>query len=245
MNVGFLGSSVLNSKNLSNLVMYNDKMKATKISLWDRFIDLFKSCKKQDVVNTFYTLIHGDSNKGNSAKTNNRFYCFEQLKRLADVEHQHLFSIRETPHSASESLYTFSIGNEDIVSFCSDKNGLSLAGLEMPGLPVVDNYERIVYDYMKRHEARFAVDYVDYKDIKTKAGFGADELMDYSCFFLKNNADIRREFLAHGLINMDMMDILRDDINDRFPIDENRRNYVLTVITGSLRSLYQLDSDYM
>ncbi|MBG6243927.1 hypothetical protein CS369_02060 [Candidatus Symbiopectobacterium sp. 'North America'] len=56
MNVGFLGSSVLNGKNLSNLVMYNDKTKATKISLWDRFIDLFKSCKKQDVVNTFYTL---------------------------------------------------------------------------------------------------------------------------------------------------------------------------------------------
>lgn len=74
MNVGFLGSSVLNGKNLSNLVMYNDKTKATKISLWDRFIDLFKSCKKQDVVNTFYTLIHVDSNEGNSAKTNNRFY---------------------------------------------------------------------------------------------------------------------------------------------------------------------------
>ncbi|WP_196905805.1 hypothetical protein [Candidatus Symbiopectobacterium sp. 'North America'] len=112
----------------------------------------------------------------------------------------------------------------------------------MAGLPVVDSYERIVYDYIKSHEARFVV---DCKDTKTKAGFGADELMDYSCFFLKNNADIRREFLAHGLINMDIMDILRDDINDRFPIDENRRNYVLTVINGSLRSLYQLDSDYM
>lgn len=242
MNVSFLGSSALKSKNLSNLVMYNDKAKATKISLWDRFVDLFKSCKKQDVVNTFYSLIHGNRNEGNSDKTNNKFYFFEQLKRLADVEHQHLFNIRETQHSASENLYTFSIGGEDIVSFYSDKNGHSLAGLEVATLPIVDNYERIVYDYMKSHEARFVV---NYKDTKTEAGFGADELMDYSCFFLKNNADIRREFLAHGLINMDMMDILRDDMNDRFPIDENRRNYVLTVITGSLRSLYQLDSDYL
>lgn len=210
--------------------------------MWDRFADLFKSCKKKDVVNTFYNLIHGSRNERFEAKENNKFYCFEQLKRLAGVEHQHLFNVREEQHSASKSKYTFSIDGEDIVSFDSERNGYSLAELGASTLPVVDNYERIVYDYMKNHEERFLI---DYKDTKTNADFGADELLDYSCFFLKNNADIRRELFAHGLINMDVMDILRDDMNDRFPIDENRRDYVLTVIASSLRSLNQLDSDYM
>ncbi|MCW2478613.1 hypothetical protein [Candidatus Symbiopectobacterium sp. NZEC135] len=242
MNVGFLGYSALKSKNLSNLVMYTDKTKATKISLWDRFIDLFKSCKKQDVVNTFYNLIHGDGNEGSSDKTNNRFHCFEQLKRLADVEHQHLFNIREKYISDNESLYTFSIGSEDIVSFCSDKNGYSLAELKMAELPVVDNYQKIVHDYMKSNEERFLI---DYPDTKTNGVLGGDELMDCSCFFLRNNDDIRRALFAHGLMNMDMVDILMDYMKIRLPNDNSPRGGILTVIHNSLIKLYKLDTDYM
>ncbi|MGL9721917.1 hypothetical protein, partial [Symbiopectobacterium sp.] len=129
-----------------------------------------------------------------------------------------------------------------IVSFCSDKNGLSLDGLEMAGLPVVDNYLSIVHDYMKSNEERFLI---DYDDTKTKGILGGDELMDCSCFFLRNNDDIRRAFFAHGLMNMDMVDILRDDMNDRFPNDESPRGGILTVIHNSLVSLYKLNTDYM
>ena len=81
MSVSLLGSSALNKNNLSNLIIYNDKSKATKLSLWDRFVDLFKYYKKQDVVNTFYTLIHGENNNTGTNEENNKFYCFGQFKR--------------------------------------------------------------------------------------------------------------------------------------------------------------------
>ncbi len=242
MSVSLLGSSALNKKNLSNLIIYNDKSKATELSLWDRFVDLFKSYKKQDVVNTFYTLIHGGNNNIGTNEENNKFYCFEQLKRLADVDHQHLFEVHVERHSVYTSKYTFSIDGDDILSFFSERNGCSLTELSVDKLPLVDNYEFIVYNYMKSNQERFLI---DYKDTKANVYFSADELMDYSCFFLKNNHDVRKAFLEHGLINMDVMDILRDDMNNHCPLEDNRRDYVLTVITSSLRSLNQLSSDCM
>lgn len=47
MSVSLLGCSVLNKKNLSNLIVYTDIVKATKLSLWDRFADFFKFCKNK------------------------------------------------------------------------------------------------------------------------------------------------------------------------------------------------------
>lgn len=129
-----------------------------------------------------------------------------------------------------------------IFLFFSERNGCSLTELNVEALPVVDNYELIVYNYMKNNQERFLI---DYKDTKTNVDFSADELMDYSCFFLKNNHDVRKAFFEHGLVNMDVMDILRDDMNNYYPLEDNRRDYVLTVITGSLRSLSQLSGDYM
>lgn len=117
MSVSLLGCSVLNKKNLSNLIVYNDIVKATKLSLWDRFADFFKFCKKQDVVNTFYTIIHGGNDKISSNEENNKFYCFEQLKRLAGADHQHLFEVHVEQHSVYMSKYTLLIDDNDILVF--------------------------------------------------------------------------------------------------------------------------------
>ena len=249
MVVNFLGSSVLNTGNLYKLLNYNDTKSATSLSLWDRFLDFFRCHKKKEVVDTFHELIHGEHKGVGGERGENKFYCFEQLKRLANDESKNLFKTHIEYQGPYLNKYTFSIGSDNILSFHSQKNGHSLADLQFAGSSLVDNYESIVFNYMKEKKELFLS---DYNNTKTDSEFGTDELMDYSCFFLKNNNEIKNELFEHGLINLDVMDSLRMEMDglsneedDHFALRDNRRSYILTIIASSLISLYQLDSNYM
>ncbi|MCW2476525.1 hypothetical protein [Candidatus Symbiopectobacterium sp. NZEC151] len=240
MAVNLLGEQRLSTKNYANLIKHNEKDKATHLNVWDKFCDLFRKCKKSDVVNTFYNLIHGDGrNHDNSGK--NAFYHFEQLRHMADPDDRHLFTTRVAEINGDENKYIFLIDNVEIATV-SVKSWDALYRLEHNSQPLIDNYEKIVYDYVKENKSRFLD---EYKQTKIADNYGSDELMDYSCFFLNNHSEVKKTLLERGIINIYVMDEINYDMDKTIPVEDNRRGYALTTIAGSLRTEYHLDGDAM
>lgn len=240
MTINLLGEKRLSIKNYANLIKHNEKDKATHLNLWDKFCDLFRKYKKSEVIDTFFNLIHGDGcSHDNSGR--NAFYHFEQLRHMAHPDDRHLFTTRIDEINNDENKYVFLIDNVEITAVYV-KGGDELYKLECNSMPLIDNYEKIVYGYVKDNEINFLN---EYKKTKITDNYSSDELINYSRFFLNNHSEVKKTLLERGIINVDAMDEIQYDMDKHIPVEDNRRGYALTTIAGSLRMEYHLEGDEM
>ncbi|HDL6960962.1 TPA: hypothetical protein PXM28_000163 [Yersinia enterocolitica] len=72
--------------------------------------------------------------------------------------------------------------------------------------------------------------------------------MDYSCFFLKENPELKNILLEYDLTNMDTLNSITDEMREKMEGDDQKRGeltYTLMTISGSLRITEKLDNDDM
>lgn len=105
-------------------------------------------------------------------------------------------------------------------------------------MPLIDNYEKIVYGYVKDNKIKFLN---EYKQTRVADNYSSDELINYSRFFLNNHSEVKKTLLERGIINIDVMDEVKYDMDKTIPVEDNRRGYALTTIAGSLRMEYHLE----
>ncbi len=89
-----------------------DKAKATHLSLWDKFKDLFLTNKKQDALNALYDALHGDT-------ATVKLEAFETLKSCAGKAYQDRFT-KQIDDNGKISLLI----DKDLVTTCSVKEAL-------------------------------------------------------------------------------------------------------------------------
>ena len=245
MKLTILGYKGLNSADYKNLIAYTNKEKSSALSFWRKFVNLFKSKDKKEVINTFYELINPSQDKNQHSDLKVKFHRFEQLKHMTEERNREQFKINIQPQGINNNKYTFSIEGNDIYSITSENNWNSLSEISFNQLPLIENYSRIVKQYAKDNQEVFSQHYptTEITDV-----LDADTFIDLSCFFLGKNIELSNTLLAYGLTNIDVMDFITDEMSKTFEDNDLKRGeltYTLTTISGSLRLSEMLDSDCM
>lgn len=226
---------------MKNLIQYDDKNKATALSLWQRFLDLFRISPKKDVINSLYENINEHPAAKLGGAVYYGFYNFEKLKALALPAYKDLFKINVQSLGMLGTRYTFSIDKVDIYSFDTPNNWDSLSELSFNQLPLIENYIPIVKKYAADNDVEFAK---QFPDTKIKDDCGGDEVMDYSCFFLERNPDIKLTLLEYGLFDVDITNAFVNDMEAQLKGYDDRIgriNYRLITLQISLKYLESRD----
>ncbi|MCW2488903.1 hypothetical protein J5069_23780, partial [Candidatus Symbiopectobacterium sp. NZEC127] len=137
--------------------------------------------------------------------------------------------------------YTFSIDKVDIYSFDTPNNWDSLSELSFNQLPLVENYNLIVKNFAADNDVEFTK---KFPDTKIKDNYGGDEVMDYSCFFLERNPDIKLTLLEYGLFDLNITNAFVNDMEAQLKGDDDRIgkiNYRLITLQVSLNYLESRD----
>lgn len=245
MKMHSLNGHNLNGNDYKILFKHTNNEKAIELSLWDKFCDLFRSNKKQDVINLFYNLITPSKNENLNSELAVKLEQFEQLKNMADPVNRDLFKIRTQLQGTSQKKYTFSIDGTDIYKFVSENNWNSLSKITLGNSPLIESYSTVIKEYAENNLNEFKE---VYPDTEIKDTYGADELMDYSCFFLKENPELKNILLEYDLTNMDTLNSITDEMREKMEGDDQKRGeltYTLMTISGSLRITEKLDNDDM
>lgn len=237
MKVEFLGERTLMYCDITNLVKYDDKKQATVLTLWQRFLDLFRGVPKKAVIDSLYENINENPMAKLGGAVYHRFYNFEKLKSLALPTYRNLFKVDVQALGEKGTKYTFSIDKVDIFSFDTPNNWNSLSEMMFEHKPLVENYSCIVKKFSADNHVEF---YKQFPDTKIKDNFGGDEVMDYSCFFLEENPDIKLALLEYGLFDLNILLSFVKDMTEQLRGDDDRIgkiDYRLTTLQVSLRYL--------
>ncbi|MGL9721918.1 hypothetical protein [Symbiopectobacterium sp.] len=160
---------------------------------------------------------------------------------MALPAYKNLFKINVQPLGMLGTRYTFSIDKVDIYSFDTPNNWDSLSELSFNQLPLIENYSPIVKKYAADNDVEFAK---QFPDTKIKDDYGGDEVMDYSCFFLERNPDIKLTLLGYGLFDVDITNAFVNDMEAQLKGDDDRIgsiNYRLVTLQVSLKYLESRD----
>ncbi|MCW2478611.1 hypothetical protein [Candidatus Symbiopectobacterium sp. NZEC135] len=241
MEIELTGGRKLHHCNMANLVQYDDKKKATALSLWQRFLDLFRISPKKDILDSLYENINEYPAAKLGGAVYYRFYNFEKLKALALPAYRNLFKVGVQSLGMNGTRYTFSIDKVDIYSFDTPNNWDSLSELSFNQLPLVENYNLIVKNFAADNDVEFTK---KFPDTKIKDNYGGDEVMDYSCFFLERNPDIKLTLLEYGLFDLNITNAFVNDMEAQLKGDDDRIgkiNYRLITLQVSLNYLESRD----
>ncbi|WP_235921484.1 hypothetical protein, partial [Yersinia artesiana] len=116
---------------------------------------------------------------------------------------------------------------------------------------IIENYSTVIKEYAGNNLKKFKE---FYPDTEIKDTYGADELMDYSCFFLKENPELKNLLLEYDLTNMDTLNSITDEMREKMEDVEDiekrdkkigELTYTLMTVSGSLITTKKLDNDYM
>ncbi|MGG2143573.1 hypothetical protein [Symbiopectobacterium sp. RP] len=241
MEIELAGGRKLDHCNMTNLVQYDDKRKATALNLWQRFLDLFRTSPKKDVIESLYENINEHPAAKLGGTVYYRFYNFEKLKALALPAYRNLFKVSAQSLGMKGTRYTFSIDKVNIYSFDTPNNWDSLFKLSVNQLPLVENYSAIVKKFAADNDIEFSK---QFPDTKIKDNYGGDEVVDYSCFFLERNPDIKLTLLEYGLFDLDITNAFVNDMEAQLKGDDDRIgkiNYRLITLQVSLKYLESRD----
>ncbi|WP_235921497.1 pathogenicity island 1 protein SopD2, partial [Yersinia artesiana] len=131
MKMHSLNGHNLNGNDYKNLFKHTNNKKSIELSLWDKFCDLFRSNKKQDVINLFYNLITPLQDESLNSELKIKLEQFEKLKNMADPVNRELFKTHIQELDKGQKEYTFSIDDTNIYKFVSENNWNSLSKITL------------------------------------------------------------------------------------------------------------------
>lgn len=237
MEIELAGGSKLHHCNMKNLVQYDDKKKATALSLWQRFLDLFRISPKKDVINSLYNVINENPDAKLDGEVYHHFYNFMKLKSLASPAYRNLFKIKTQFLGMNGTRYTFSIDKVDIYSFATKNTWDSLSELSFNQMPLVEKYGLVIKDYADDNLTKLKE---VYPDVEVNGIYGGDQHFYYSCFFLKENPDLKLTLLEYGIFERDVMEAYVNEMNEALKGNDDKTECIdfwLTVLSTSLNHL--------
>lgn len=94
-------------------IISENKEAAIHLGLWDKIKDLFRSEKKQAVLNQIYNLVCANNDNCES-KLANQVHCFKKIKEMADPSQQYLFEIKNNQQEIIFSIGTTTIHTQNV-----------------------------------------------------------------------------------------------------------------------------------
>lgn len=237
MEIELAGGRKLHHCYIKNLVQYDDKKRATALSLWQRFLDLFRTSPKKEVVDSLYANINEHPAVKLGGSVYYRFANFEKLKSLAVPAYRDLFKIETQFLGMKGTRYTFSIDKVVLFSFDTNNSWNSLSGLSFNKMPLVEKYGLIIRDYAA--DNRIAL-YNKYPDMEINDIYGGDQYLYYSCFFLTEHPDLKLILLEYGLSDPEVMKAFVKEMSEELKGNDDKvecMDYWLTTLSCSLNHL--------
>jgi len=197
----------VNQSRLDKMMNAENKNDAIYMGLWDRFKDIFRTEKKEEMLSTLYDLLHSEQQGKPESETNGihkrcdlgAVTTFERLKQCANEAHQHLFIMY-----IIDNKIKFCIGQKVIkeMSVIDVLKNVSIGGLNL-----IDNYSSIL--------RRFSMESCG------KSGPDASDLRRTSGSFYGAYPELKDFFTSINILDNDNFDALYDSLNEP-GVDEDK-----------------------
>lgn len=183
------------------------------------------------VVNKFYGLLTPEP-AVNANHAFGKYHRFKQLQRLADSEYQHLFQVSHTLHP--DYSLVFKIDDVEIYRDTQCEVWQSLSELTSHSRPLIENYTDIVKNTALDNKEAFTL---AYPESEITSCYGADQLMDYSCFYLQNNAHLKQTLQDYGLGCEKTASFIIEEMCEKMRFDDRlgTMEYALITIASTLK----------